>query len=337
MHNNSNQHGKVLTIGEVLVRLSILKNSQLETNQLNYYIGGDTLNVAANVGRWINGSKFFSVVDFDSVFYPNLLQHMNANNVESQLVHQSGRIGTYYTLPKNTFKNMQVFYDRKYSSYYDTYETTLANVDSDKLLSNVEYIFISGITLALNSKINTFILKLIKHARTQGIKIILDLNYRSKLWSSYDAFRAEIEKFIIYADVVIGWISQVYQPLSQMLDLEQFKINSQSMLEKYPNIEILATPSKGFTTKACVKSFLFKDKQYYESDILEYEDRFPIGSGDSFASALVTALLLKLSNEEILNASRNAYAIKNIYEGDNNLANWSDILGYKSNIKKIER
>lgn len=327
--------GKLLSIGEVLVRLSTSKNSSLESNQLNFYVGGDSLNVASNVGNWTGSSKYLTVYDFNSFFAKAINAHLKINNVENVSIHSEGRVGTYYTIDKTDFNNLKVFYDRKYSSY-----ALIKDLEPkfENILKDVAIIYVSGITIAINDAFNAYLLKLLEQAKSKNITIVFDLNYRSKLWDSFEQFKEAAQPFVALSDVVIGWIEDTYTPVVGELSKEYFANAVSQMIQNYPNIKVVTTPFKfKKDDKAHVKGLLYKDGQFYETDYVTYNDKYPIGSGDSFAGAFLSSLLKNLDNESIIKNARNAYAIKNIFEGDNNNASWDEITSVANKSSKIER
>ena len=73
-----------------------------------------------------------------------------------------------------------------------------------KQVKNHDYIYLSGITLALMSEpCRSKLFRFLISYRNQGGKVIFDPNYRPKLWSDKATAKQAIEKMLMYVDIYL--------------------------------------------------------------------------------------------------------------------------------------
>ncbi|EFF41521.1 PfkB family carbohydrate kinase, partial [Mycoplasmopsis alligatoris] len=143
---------KVLTMGETLIRLNFNPDDLYDGNKIEYFFGGDALNVASILG--INGNKtyYLSALNEKSLFTKKLKLFMNSNLVKSQFVYQNSyKLGKYFYSPINPDNSSKVEYDRT--------NTCFSNLDLDQNElnkindKNFDLIHLSGISLAINPEL----------------------------------------------------------------------------------------------------------------------------------------------------------------------------------------
>lgn len=193
---------KVVAFGEIMLRLSPPQHQTLtQATQLDCQFGGSELNVLSTLGQL--GHK----VSIVSAIPDNDLGHMAesflfAHQIDQEhLVKTGNRLGIYYYQKGFSLRSSRVLYDRKYSSFY---ESQLSDYDLDAIIEDMDWLHISGITVALNPRIYDIALALMAKAKDQNIPISFDLNYRESLWKSFQDAREQLSKLVSLADVCIG-------------------------------------------------------------------------------------------------------------------------------------
>ena len=91
---------------------------------------------------------------------------------QEHLVKTGNRLGIYYYQKGFSLRSSRVLYDRKYSSFY---ESQLSDYDLDAIIEDMDWLHISGITVALNPRIYDIALALMAKAKDQNIRLLKKL------------------------------------------------------------------------------------------------------------------------------------------------------------------
>lgn len=92
-------------------------------------------------------------------------------------------------------------YDRKYSAFW---ESELADYELADVFAGADWFHVSGITPALTDKLYHLTHYLMTKAKTEGLKVSFDLNFRASLWDSFQEARELLSPLVTLADVCIG-------------------------------------------------------------------------------------------------------------------------------------
>lgn len=327
---------KILCIGETLIRHQ--KDYYNSQSIIKYYVGGDALNVATSLSILGNDVEYLSVLNKESFYYQDILNHLNKYNIKQNfMIYENQRIGLYNVIKGNEFISSKVIYDRDNSCYKLIKDFQNFN---DKLLANIDYIYLSGITISINKKLNSYILEILKKAKKLNKKIVIDINYRPTLWNNkYADFKKEIDQFLNLSDIVFGWISeQNYCKSNSSISAKDFDKLTCLIDKKYKNIELIISPNKVISQQiANIKSLAISNKKIYESESIKYQPIYPIGSGDSFVAAFLNYYVNNKKIKECLDFATKAYALKNYFEYDFNPCNQEQINNVSNESFELER
>ncbi len=327
---------KVVTIGEIMLRLSTPGYSryvQADSFDVNY--GGGEANVAVALSNY----------GFDAYYISKLPKHeigqaaVNALRKygvhEDYIVRGGDRVGIYFLETGASQRASKVIYDRAYSSV-----TTLTKeeLDFDKIFEQAAWFHWTGITPALGKKSQEILAEACKVAKSKGVTISVDLNYRAKLWTTKEAQQVMIpmmeyidvcianeedaEKCLGYqaqhTDVDKGIIDEAgYSKLAKDLK-NQFKFKTVAITLR----ESISASRNGWSgllhdEKDCAEPY--RSKQY---DI-QIVDR--VGGGDSFAGGLIYGLLTKGNSKDALEFAVAASCLKQTIPGDFNLVSIDEV------------
>ena len=170
----------VTTLGELMLRLSVPSGVRLETaSQLDLHPGGAEANLVALLARLGRTTAWHGAL-------PNqALGRLAANHLRAAGVDlggvvwtEEGRMGTYYVEFSGPPRPIQVIYDRA-----DSCAARLRpeQVHWEQLL-DTRLLHLTGITPALSPNCQAVVSEAMARARTAGIPISFDVNYRQKLW-----------------------------------------------------------------------------------------------------------------------------------------------------------
>ncbi len=326
----------VVTFGEAMIRLVPPHFQRLEqTTSLDVQIGGGELNVAVGASRLGLKSTWISRLP------KNALGRLLENRVRQAGVDTShlvwaddGRLGLYFVEFGAAPRPSSVLYDRASSAIS---AIKPGEVDWKKVFAGAKWFHTSGITPALSDSAATVTREALQAARSAGLKVSYDLNYRGKLWSPEKA-QAVQEPLMEYVDVLITTEEDTGIV---------FKIKAEGKTDDRGFTEVAAEPYKEvarrlqgkFRFKAVAitlrenplvwrntwTAIAYAEGKFYD-DIkydLEIVDR--IGGGDSFSAGFIYGLLVKSSYQEAVRYGNAFSALKHSNPGDFNWATLQEV------------
>ncbi|XJS11311.1 PfkB family carbohydrate kinase [Aerococcaceae bacterium WGS1372] len=335
--------GKVLALGESLIRLSSQKGFRLQNaTQLYLHYGGAEANVATNLSILNHDVKYATKLPNDSGLTNNIVSQLKSFGVDCEhIIYGEGRLGGYYLEVGSGLRATNVVYDRSYSAISLMEELEW---DLEELFQDVTLFHITGITLGLSKNWHKLGVDLIKEAHQRGIKVSFDMNYRSKLWKPHEA-KAVFEQVLPY----VHYLSAGRLDAIHFMDVEEVEKSKDSwkyymngISERYPNLEyIYGTNRELITPNSYIMSGFVWDvieTKAYESKeyrIVEVIDR--IGAGDSYAGAILHGFIKETDLQETVEFGMAAAALKHTVNGDVNLFKEEEIYAFMSNTANVNR
>lgn len=322
---------KVLCFGEVLIRMQATSDSFFpnKSGNLNIYPGGSEANVAVSLAQMGSTSKFFTAVPKDHSLASEVLGQIESYGVDTSLCKESGkRIGSYILLSANGLTKGEVIYDRAYSSFS---ELTLKDLDFNSIFQGCDWFHWTALTPALNQQMATLMKELLKEASNRGLKISVDLNYRSKLWQYGKAPHEVMPELLAYCDVIMGniWAANTFLQTGVKDDLnrdtpqevlvdEAVRI-SDEIFESMPKCQHIAHTFRFMDNpKHNLLYGTYHTRGAHEvsktRETNELIDR--IGSGDAFMAGLIHAIRQDYTPKEIIEYATGSGFAKLFEEGD---------------------
>lgn len=311
--------GKVVTLGEIMLRLSTQAGIRVaQTQQFEAHYGGGEANVAISLANYGHQVNFASKVP-ENALGEAVKKHLQRYGVDTEFLLKGGpRLGTYYMEAGIGERSAKVTYDRKGSSFA---EMLALEWDLEKLFQDVDIFHISGITPALSEVWQELTIDLIKIAKSYGCKISFDINYRGNLWTQLEAGTV-IRKILPFVDYCSAGKLDAIHFLGSIETQDKSLVEYyQEMTEKFPSIEVI------YSTKRQVKSAsentlvgtIWSASGYYESqvhDIAPIVDR--VGGGDAFSAGVLHGILTDQTMQETIDFATAASALKHTIHGDCN-------------------
>jgi 2-dehydro-3-deoxygluconokinase len=319
---------KVFCFGEILIRMSpATQGKWIEEAAIASYLGGAELNVATALANWEIPVQYCSAAP-DNTLTHEILGHFEKRNIDTQTFILSGnRIGLYY-LPQGTdLKNSGVIYDRAHSSFS---ELTPETIDWDKQLKVAAWFHLSAISPAINENIAKICIEALEAASRLGIKISVDLNYRSKLWKYLESPIETMNKIVSYCDVVMGniWSANTLLGIPLHTDIEnnrsketlllQNNATANSIFNQFPKCKLVANTFRLDTEKGVQYFSVLNEKNevYVSKEFLLPNVIDKAGSGDCFMAGLIFGNIHHLSPQETLDFATKAAVGKMLEKGD---------------------
>lgn len=329
---------KVLTLGEIMLRLSTVESRLAETSEMQAHYGGGEANVAISLANFGHQAYFASKVP-DNALGLAVKRHLNRFGVHTDYLLFGGqRLGIYFLEQGFGIKAANVVYDRAYSSFSQMKENEWERLD---LFAGVDLFHLSGITPALSPAWVELLIKLMQEAKSRKVKISFDINFRGKLWSQAQA-SVDLKQILPYVDYLsAGKLDAQYLlgiENAQDLSLEQCY---QEMQKLYPNIQVIYSTNRTILSAKHnqLQGTIYSQNQYYKSEVIDIPDIIDrVGGGDAYSAGILHGLLSGYSAQETVNFATAASALKHMVYGDGNQFTLEEVQAYlKNGSSKINR
>jgi 2-dehydro-3-deoxygluconokinase len=279
---------EVVTFGEAMVRLTPPNYKRLEqTDTLHVEIGGAELNTAVGLARLGRSAAWVSRLTDNAL--GRLIAYRAREtgvNVDHILWTDSDRVGVYFLEFGAAPRPSGIVYDRAGSAIA---RIQPGMIDWGTVFRGAKWFQVTGITPALSPSAAHVTREALQAARSAGLTIGIDLNYRAKLWSLEDAGRW-LREAVEVADVLITTLDDV----ERFFDIPQNdpEAAARSMAERFHLKAVAFTLRESesvwrnrFTAVAYGGGRFCRARNY---DV-EIVDR--LGAGDAFAAGLIHGLL----------------------------------------------
>lgn len=199
----------VITFGEAMVRLAPPHFGRLEAaRSLDVEVGGAELNTAAGLARLGRSAAWVSRLPDDP------LGRLVGNRVREAGVDDrwvryaaDGRCGLYFLEFGAAPRASSVLYDRKDSAAARMEPGTF---DWGAVFAGAKWFHVTGITAALSPTAAAAVAEAVRAARSAGVRVSVDLNYRAKLWPAEEAARV-LGELVPLCDVLIAGAADAEQ------------------------------------------------------------------------------------------------------------------------------
>lgn len=323
----------VASFGEILLRLSTHPSLLFEqSNAFEIHFGGSEANVAVSLARMGVNSRLISALPSNDLS-KYALKTFTSNGLDvSHVIEKKGRVGTYYLEQGSAIRGSKVIYDREFSSFSLLGKS---EIDWGKALNDADWFHISGISPAVSQSAADVSLEAIKQAKSKGLKVSVDLNYRKNLWSFGKRPDEVMPDLIQHADLVLGDPKTANLMLGTSVVLKDFYHKGAELLPVYEEFHKLF-PNVGYfaMTMRTVRSAnhhalggaLYHKGAMYEAPDIEVSPIIErIGSGDAFMAGLICGLITGKSEQETISFATAASALKLTIPGDFSLFGKTEI------------
>ncbi len=210
---------KTVAFGETMLRLAPPNHERiLQTPYFMATFGGSEANAAVTLASLGAPAAYVTVLPERHPVAEALVTQLRSFGVDpSRIVRGPGRMGVYYMEIGAGQRPYKVVYDREYSSM------ALAkpgDIDWDKALADAGWFHISGITPALSASAAALSLEAVREARSRGLTVSCDLNYRKGLWKWGKPAADVVRELMAYVDVAVANEEDVQMTLG--IPLEEY-------------------------------------------------------------------------------------------------------------------
>ncbi|MFV0507530.1 MAG: PfkB family carbohydrate kinase [Bacteroidales bacterium] len=296
---------KVVTFGEIMLRLSTPgyeRFSQAENFVATF--GGGEANVAVSLANYGMEVDFVTRLPQNDIAKACTMNLRKYGVGVDKIVYGGERLGIYFLETGAVARASKVVYDRSHSSISQI-ETGM--IDWNSVLEGVGWFHWTGITPAISESAAKVCLEALKVAKSKGITVSTDLNYRKNLWK-YGKTPAEVmPQLVEHCDVILGNeedCEKVFGVQAEGFDVRstggeinqaEFVSVCKQMHAKFPQAKKIIITLRGAVNANhntwggmlydCSAGAAFFSSRY---DITHIVDR--VGGGDSFMGGLIYGL-----------------------------------------------
>ena len=286
----------IACFGEIVLRMGVPHGEMpLQSPRLDLYVGGAEANVAVGLSALGNRVAMIGAVPAGALG-DGALDRMRGHGVDTRLVARpAGRMGLYYHLPGGPMRSDEVVYDRADSAFA---QMRPGDWDWDRLLAEVGWLHVSGVTPALGEQSAAATLDAVRAARAAGIGISFDGNWRGRLWERWNSDpAATLRPIVAESTVLFGNHRDASLLLGREFSGEgadRRRDAALAMLEAFPKLETIASTARHIVEPAkheLAARIDTRDDQAQTAAVTISPVVDRIGTGDAFAVGVLDALL----------------------------------------------
>jgi 2-dehydro-3-deoxygluconokinase len=327
---------RVITFGEIMLRLAtpgFARFQQAMPGTLNASFAGAEASIAASLAYLGIDAAFVTALPKNAIA-DACIADLRSLGVETKYILRThdGRLGTYFLEHGANQRGGNVIYDREGSAVANT---PASAYDWDAIFSGCEWFVISGITPAISRNAAEVALVAVQEAARRQIKVVCDMNYRTKLWqweppiTARDLATRTMKSLLPFVQIFVGGISDA----TAMLGIEHsddLHALAKQIITQFPNLTHAAFTLRDGSTSAaqCFSGALYE----VATDTLHTAPRYTItqiidrlGAGDAFTAGLVFSFLQKSVPQTAIAFATAAGCLAHSIEGDYNYSTRAEI------------
>ncbi len=326
---------KVVTFGELMLRLQPYNYERfVQCDHVEFTFGGGEANVAVSLANYGLDAAFVTKLPTHAIGQSavNSLRRYGVDT--SKIVRGGERVGIYFNEKGASQRGSVCIYDRAGSAIQ---KAAPSDFDWDSIFEGTDWFHFTGITPALGENLVEICKEACKVAKSKGIKISCDLNYRGKLWTREQA-RAAMTELCQYVDVcisneedakdVFGIEAEATDIYAGEINHEGYKSVAKQLADKF-GFEMVAITLReshsAFDNGWSAMLYNVAEDAYCFSKKYELHIIDRVGGGDSFGGGLIYSILTGKSTQDAVEFAVAASALKHSIEGDYNMVTVAEV------------
>lgn len=320
--------GKVVTFGEVIMRLSPSENRKIQqANQFDFFFGGTEMNVAASLCNFGISTKHITNLSND-IMGDAAMANLRSYGIDTTAINRVDHpLGLYFLETGTSMRSSKIVYNRLNAAFANMHPSS---VDWEAELSDSQYFHWTGISPGISEGAYLTLKRGLEKAREKGMVITADPAYRSNLWKYGKEAHEILLELVSLSTIFIGGVNEINSLLNTEFtnDKDGFIEASSKLMEACPSIDKVFDKVRTGLSASWHKIYsrAWTGKEYLQSQELEINnvtDR--IGTGDAYAAGVLYGLQ-KMNIQDTLAFANAACALKHTIVGDVNLVNVEEVL-----------
>jgi 2-dehydro-3-deoxygluconokinase len=318
---------KAVTFGEIMLRLSTPGYERFDqAKQFDINFGGGEANVAVSLAMFGVETHYITRLPKNEVG-DACLNELRKYGVRTEHILRGGeRIGIYFLETGASQRASKVLYDRSHSAIA---EIKPGMVKWSEILTGAKWFHVTGITPALSASAAEATVEAVKAARSAGVTVSCDLNYRKKLWSREQAEKTmtqvmqNVEVAIANeedAEMVFGIKAGATDVHTGKLDVANYQSVAEQLMKKFPTLKVVAITLRESISASDNNwsGVAWDGKTFYQSRKYSIRIIDRVGGGDSFGAGLIYGMANGKGLQDSLEFAVAASCLKHTIPGDFN-------------------
>lgn len=292
-YTDSPDSGKVVTFGEVMMRLSPPGRLRLgQARALEVTFGGSEANVAVALAGWGVPVEHVTALPENDLGRA-CARFLRQFGVGLEHVVWGGpRLGLYFYERGAAHRSDTVLYDRAHSAFA-TLEP--GRIPWTEIFADAAWFHWSGISPAVSASAADVCREAVRAARAAGVVVSCDLNYRGRLWDWGCSPEEVMTELVSLCDVLIGnpgSLAAIFR-LDAGERVEGSRAASEELARRFPALRRIALTWRSVRSAShhTWTATLWEPDGFYTAPVYEI---FPIvdrmGAGDAFTAGLIYGL-----------------------------------------------
>ncbi|MQS75496.1 sugar kinase [Companilactobacillus halodurans] len=289
----------ILAFGEVLLRFTVADKMLLEqTDDLHLSTVGTGVNLLSSLAHFGYDTSILTVLPNNPIGKKASADIRKLGISDKKVIYQGNSISSFFVELGQGARPQRVTYQDRLASSFS--QMKASDYDFEKALSGVDIVHICGISLSLTDQTREAAFKLAEMAHERGKAVCFDFNYRNQLnkGNTHLMMKKRYQKILPFIDIIFG----SKRDLTDLLDYQEK--DETKLYRKFCQdyqINFFAGSNRSFVEgKKYFAGFLFHDNKIYHSAAKELNILDRIGSGDAFASGILTGLIEKWDFDDTL-------------------------------------
>jgi 2-dehydro-3-deoxygluconokinase len=327
---------KIITFGEVMLRLAppgFLRFGQAQSFDATY--GGGEANVAVSLANYGEAVEFVTCLPKNDLGEA-CLKTLRHQGVDTAHIQRGGdRLGIYFLEAGAAQRPSKVIYDRAGSSFACVEP---GSFDWEAIFAQADWFHWTGITPAVSERAAETCRSAIVAARSAGLTVSCDLNYRAKLWKWGRTAGEVMSELVSMCDLALGneedaeKVFGIKAPQSNIttgkVDASGYQYVCDTLAARFPNLKTIVITLRGsFSASHNSWSGVLRSEGKFHIapvyDIHPIIDR--VGSGDAFMGGLIFGLRHYKDLQKALEFAAAAACLKHSISGDFNAVNVGEV------------
>jgi len=253
-----------------------------------------------------------------------------------KIVRGGERLGIYFLEHGAVQRGSKVIYDRA-GSAIATIERGM--IDWKQVFADANWFHWTGITPAISANLADVCLEGIQVARTMGLTVSCDLNYRKNLWKWGKKASEVMPDIVQLCDIAVGNeedADKVFGIKAPEVDVQaghveagQYRYVCEELHQRFPNLKTVAITLRGSISAShnTWSGVLWDQGHFYTAplyNITHIVDR--VGAGDAFVAGLIYGLRTYGDDrQKALNFAVAASCLKHSIPGDFNMVTVAEV------------
>lgn len=330
--------------GELLLRLSAPGHERwLQSPRFEVHVGGAEANVAAGLAGFGQPVAMLGAVADNALGAAALGELRRAGIDTTRMRRAPGRMGLYFFEQGALQRPSEVLYDRADSAFA---RLPASAWDWPALLADAAHLHVSGITPALGAESAQAALDAVRAARSMGVTVSVDGNYRPKLWRAWGGDAPRLLRALM-AEADGLFVNHRDLGLALGMDLDRgepvasFAAAAEAAFAAFPHLGWMAATTRGAeaTQSQSLGAVMIERGGALHVAPPQRLDGIVdrIGGGDAFAGGILHGRSRGWSTDEVLAFGLAAGAYKHSQPGDALRASEADIHAWQAGGADVRR